>query len=100
MPPAVLKLPPAYRAGPEPSSNAPSADTMGNRGSESEPVTPVPSADQLLPSHLAILLAVTPSTLLNDPAAYSAGPVPSSNTANANTPSVYRRPTIRAMSVQ
>ena len=33
------------------------------------PVTPPPTADQLEPSHLAILLALTPPAVLNDPPA-------------------------------
>src|SRR5260370_27850670 len=47
-------------------------------------LVPLPSGAQLVPSHLAMLLAVTSPATLKMPPAYSAGPVPSSNTARAN----------------
>src|SRR6185436_5229222 len=46
------------------------------------------SGDQLVPSHLAMLLAGTPPALGNAPPAYSAGPLPSSKTAKHEMPGV------------
>src|SRR5262245_9126033 len=49
------------------------------------PVKPVPSADQLDPSHFAMQLAGTPPAAVKVPAAYSACPLPSSKTVSALT---------------
>src|SRR6266849_6199869 len=76
-PPAMMKSPPAYRAGPVPSSNTVSASTTW--------LIPLLSADHRVPSHLAIWFAAAPPALVNSPPAYKAGPVPSSNTVSANT---------------
>src|SRR5260370_24466876 len=62
-------LPRSYRSLPDTAS----ADTML--------FIPVPSADQLLPSHLAMLLAALPPALLNPPPAYRSLP----DTASAYT---------------
>src|ERR1043165_9137277 len=48
-------------------------------------LTPPPSADQLEPFHLAIPFADTPPAVANEPATYSAGPLPSSKTVKART---------------
>src|SRR5262245_3349066 len=79
-PPALVKDPPAYNAGPVPSSSAASTRTSADAGA-----TPLPTGAQLAPSHLARLLAATPPALVKFPPAYSAGPVPSSYTASAWT---------------
>src|SRR5262245_48594976 len=77
-PPAIVKSPPAYSAGPAPSSNTVRAPTP--------PFTPLPSAAQFEPFHLAMLFAAAPPAVVKPPAAYSAGPAPSSNTVRAPTP--------------
>ena len=63
-PPAPVKTPPAYSAGPPPSSNTVRAWTEGLK-----PESPFPSADQLAPSHFAMLLAATPPALVKLPPA-------------------------------
>src|SRR5262245_11169771 len=68
--------PPASRHGPPPSSKAAIAITLP---------TPLPSADQLVPSHLAIPLAGTPPMVKKLPAAWSAAPPPSSKTPSTET---------------
>src|SRR5688572_9487915 len=82
MPPAVVKLPPAYRAEPPPSSKTASAETVPLRVA----LSPLPSADQLEPSHFAMRLAATPPAAEKLPPAKSAGPSPSSCTVRAETP--------------
>src|SRR5882672_3186089 len=74
--PAMLpKLPPTYRADPPPSSNTARHATTGLK---KLPVIALPKPDQFDPSHFAMFLAVTPPAVANPPAAYSAGPAPSS----------------------
>src|SRR5437899_30044 len=70
LPPAVVKMPPAYRSLPDTAS----ADTV--------PPIPDPSADQLLPSHLAMLVAALPPAVVNTPPTYTLPP----DTASASTP--------------
>src|SRR5436190_2128237 len=90
MPPATVNPPPAYSAGPLPSSNTVSAETALTY--ELEPSNPRPSADQLDPSHRAMRLAATPPAVVNSPPAYSARPLPSSNIVRAVTPLPYTPP--------
>src|SRR5262245_57835360 len=54
-PPAVVKEPPAWSAGPLPSSYAIKAETLLRL-----PLIPLPSAAQLEPSHFAMSFAATP----------------------------------------
>src|SRR6266702_3312489 len=68
-PPAVVKLPPAYTSLPDTAS----ADTAL--------FIPEPSADQLLPFHLAMELAALPPAVVNSPPAYTLLP----DTASADT---------------
>src|SRR6185436_4178130 len=49
------------------------------------PSAPLPSGDQLDPSHLAMLLTGIPPAFVKLPPAYSFGPLPSSHTASAPT---------------
>src|ERR1041385_6123788 len=70
MPPAVLKWPPANRSAPE-----------AARAYTSVPLIPAPSADQLVPSHLAMSLAAPPPAVRKAPPAYRLGP----DTASAST---------------
>ena len=81
-PPAVAKVPPAYSAGPLPSSNTVKAETALFPMLLS---IPSPSADQVDPFHFAMWFATTtPSAVfVNEPPAYNAGPLPSSNTVRA-----------------
>src|SRR5688572_12281591 len=74
-PPAHVKVPPAKSAGPFPSSCAASAWTV--------PLVPLPSTDQLDPSHFAMLFATLPPAVSKVPPTWIAGPAPSSNTAIA-----------------
>src|SRR5437016_5796822 len=68
LPPAVVNAPPAYTSLPDTAS----ASTVQ--------FIPEPSADQLLPSHLAMLLAALPPAVVNpSPALYTSLP----STANA-----------------
>src|SRR5262245_11156763 len=64
-PPASVNLPPTYRAGPPPSSNTASARTAG----ADPPLAPLPSADQLAPSHFAMRFAFSPPAVRNVPPA-------------------------------
>src|SRR5260370_26998102 len=77
--PAVRNWPPAYRAGPVPSSNTDTAFTT--------PSVPVPSADHCVPFHLAMWLAATLPAVVKMPPAYRAAVVPSSTTTCAPTAS-------------
>src|SRR5437867_832497 len=61
-PPAVVKPPPAYRSLPDTAS----ADTAAGLNPSPPPI-PEPSALQLLPFHLAMLLAMTSPTTVNSP---------------------------------
>ena len=70
-PPAVLKMPPAYKVGPVPSSKSVTAFTREK--ADALPAPP-PSADHCVPFHLARLLNTTPPALLNAPPEYRAGP--------------------------
>jgi hypothetical protein len=78
-PPAVVKFPPAYKAGPVPLSKTVRALTV--------PFIPDPKADHAEPFHLAMRLALTPPAMVKFPPAYKADPVPSLNAASALTPS-------------
>src|SRR5213593_4207952 len=69
LPPAVVKSPPAYRSLPDTAS---AYTTLS---------IPEPSADQLLPFHLAIRLAALPPAVVNPPPAYRSLP----DTASAHT---------------
>jgi hypothetical protein len=60
IPPAEAKLPPAYSAGPDPSSNMHSALTEAYA-----PLTPPPTLDQLGPFHFA--MPCVPSTVIDPP---------------------------------
>ena len=76
-PPAFVKVPPAYKAGPTPSSNTASELTgLLKLG---------PSDDHEVPSQVAILLAIAPPAVEKEPPAYKAGPVPPSKTASDRT---------------
>src|SRR5262245_7408005 len=77
-PPAIVKSPATYSAGPVPSSNTVTARAT-------PPCNPLPSADQLAPFHLATPFAGTPPALSNQPTAWRAGPLPSSNTSKPST---------------
>src|SRR5687767_8657683 len=68
MPPAVSKRPPTYRAGPLPSSKVESEYPIGY-GPLVGSASPLPSADQLSPSHFAMLFAGVPPAAKNRPAA-------------------------------
>src|SRR5258705_50903 len=70
VPPAPVKYPPTYSAGPEPSSNTASDCAMW--------FVPLPSGAHACPFHFATFAAGTPPAVVNEPAAYSAGPEPSS----------------------
>src|SRR5260221_13308662 len=72
-PPAAVNGPPAYKSPP----NTASADTTGYW----TPPTPESSADQLIPSHLAMRLAALPPAVAKKPPAYRSLP----DTASANT---------------
>src|SRR5829696_2400394 len=80
IPLARMKSPPAYNAGPLPSSK-----TVRERTVPSTPLPGAPKADQLVPSHLAIFGAEKPPAVVKRPPAYNAGPDPSSKTARALT---------------
>src|SRR5262245_3777653 len=75
---AAVKDPPAISSAPLPSSKAVTHTTL----SFSQRF-PQPSSDQPTPSHLATLFAKALPALRKLPAACSAGPLPSSNTARA-----------------
>src|SRR5216683_2615791 len=79
-PPAVVKPPPAYSAGPLPSSNTVSANTEAN-----SPFIPLPRWDHCVPSHLAMKLNLSPPMWEKTPPTYSAEPLLSSNTVSAFT---------------
>src|SRR5437667_391693 len=79
-PSAVVNMPPAYSAGPLPSSK-----TVRAPSPPVGPFTPLPSGDQFDPFHIATLIAALPPAFRNKPRAYSAGPLPSSNTVKAST---------------
>src|SRR6266511_2362917 len=74
LPPAVVNPPPAYTLLPETTS----ANTPGLKPLAS---IPEPSADQLVPSHLAIPLAALPPAIVKLPPAYTSLP----DTASADT---------------
>ena len=57
-------------------------------------LAPVPSADQLVPFHLAMRLAGAPPAVVNVPPTYRSGPPPSSNTVSALTKVVPTPPPI------
>src|ERR1039457_1173558 len=65
LPPAVEKSPPAYNVLPDIAS----ASTDGPSPSEPAPEIPEPRADQLLPFHLAMLLAGLPPAVVKLPPA-------------------------------
>src|SRR6185436_9749579 len=69
-----------YAPDPKPSSKTVSARTAVFPGPN-----PAPTALQADPFQRAMLLARTPPMFVNSPPAYSAGPLPSSNTASADT---------------
>src|SRR6266704_268097 len=71
-PPAVVNPPPAYRSLP---------DTASAYTKLLPPRTPEPSADQLLPFHLAMELAALPPAVVKSPPAYTVLP----DTASAYT---------------
>jgi hypothetical protein len=75
LPPAVVKLPPAYTSPPDTASAA----TSGS------PPIPEPSGDQLLPFHLATKLAAVPPAVVKWPPAYRSLP----DTASADTHGVH-----------
>src|SRR5438094_1003138 len=74
-PPAILNPPPAYRSLPDTAS----AYTLAEP--KLPPPIPEPSADQLLPSHLAMELATLPPAVVKLPPAYTLLP----DTASADT---------------
>src|SRR6266568_2915852 len=73
-PPTVAKLPPAYRSLPDTAS----ASTVL--------FIPEPRADQLLPSHLAMLLAALPPAVVNCPPAYRLLPATASAATKPSIP--------------
>src|SRR4051812_3709219 len=80
----MRKFPPAYKAGPVPSSYTTSEKTG--------PFIPLPSAVQLVPFHFATEWTTVPLAPKNDPPAYIARPLPSSNSVTVRTDPV--RPTL------
>src|SRR5437667_8890586 len=64
LPPAVVNWPPAYRSLPD------TASAPTTRASPFIPM-PEPRLDQLLPFHLAMLLAALPPAVVNWPPAYT-----------------------------
>src|SRR5262245_49145941 len=80
-PPALAKVPVAKSAGPPPSSNTVSArtDVLGL------PFMPLPSIDQPDTVHFATPRVKAPPDGVKAPAAWTAGPLPSSNTVSAWT---------------
>src|SRR6266511_3477658 len=74
VPPAVVKPPPAYRSLPDTTSADTEAKGLG-------PPIPEPSADQLLPFHLAMFVATLPPAVVKAPPAYRSLP----DTASAYT---------------
>jgi hypothetical protein len=76
-PPAVVKFPPAYSAGPEPSSKTANASAFMSN--------PAPSGCQFDPFQRATWSAFTPLTAQKNPLMYSAGPEPSSSAATVVT---------------
>src|SRR5687767_7297493 len=91
------RLPDPYSAGPLPSSNTASAlaqkipsldhDVPSHLATVPEELvrTPRPSADQVEPFHRATLLVLTAPANEKCPAAWSAGPLPSSSKVRAKT---------------
>src|SRR5438045_1626089 len=66
LPPVVENLPPAYRVAPDIASAYTPTEVPCN-----PPPSPEPSAVQLLPSHLATLVAGLPPAVVNAPPAYT-----------------------------
>src|SRR2546422_11312392 len=87
-PPAVVNCPPAYTLLPDTAS-------ANTKREEPTPPNPESSADQLLPSHLAIRLAALPPAVVNTPPAYTSLP----DTASANTTARTSRPDTEYISV-
>src|SRR5207249_4921789 len=81
LPPAVVNPPPAYTSLPDTAS----ADT---KGPLRPPLIPEPSADQLLPSHLAMSFAALPPAERKSPPAYTSLP----DTASADTEKLATNP--------
>src|SRR5262249_21904446 len=79
-PPAVENAPPAYSAGPEPSSNTARQRTPSPTGGAG---IPLPKGDQWVPSHFATLFARAEPAEQKTPAAYTAGPAPFPQTPSA-----------------
>src|SRR5206468_3441984 len=78
LPPALLNRPPAYTSLPDTAS----AYTMGGYWPPWPPQhIPEPSADQLLPFHLAMIFAPLSPAVVNTPPAYTSPP----DTASAYT---------------
>src|SRR5258706_14992535 len=73
-PPAIVNWPPAYRSLPDTAS-------AHTQGPYKPPPTPEPSAVQVLPFHLAMLVAALPPAVVNSPPAYTSLP----ETASAYT---------------
>src|ERR1017187_5867513 len=65
-PPAVAKSPPTLRLRP---LTASASTIIGYGFGQAQPQIPDPTADQPLPSHLAMLVAATPPALMNPPPA-------------------------------
>src|SRR5690242_14494658 len=63
--PDMVKLPPAYSLLPDTASAYTPKEVPGN-----PPASPGPKADQLFPSHLAMLVAGLPPAAVNAPPAY------------------------------
>src|SRR3990172_5286756 len=76
-----MKLPPTYTSLPPIAI----ALTVEKQGVE-HPLTPPPNADQLLPSHLAILLALMPPAVVNLPPTYTLVPLTASVRATSFRP--------------
>src|SRR5687767_2703265 len=77
IPPAVAKLPPAYRSLP---------DTASEFTGRAYSPTPDPSALQLLPFHLAMLVAAIPPAVAKKPPAYRSLPGSTSASTSPITP--------------
>src|SRR5439155_842745 len=73
--PAVVNKPPAYTSLPD------TASAYTSVPAPKAPPIPEPSADLLLPSHLAMLVAAPPPAVVNPPPAYTSPP----DTASART---------------
>src|SRR5205823_9752504 len=74
VPPAVVKKPAAYKSLPDTASE-------NTCGKSSPLLIPEPKADQLLPFHLAMLVAALPPAVVKSPPAYRSLP----DTASADT---------------